>query len=83
MSFGRSVRDKFTLVLRSSQVGSLISSREYEKPVRTRLFSKSSSVCIFWFLMANGGGELFFIYKVSCSGMMNLKARFCSKLFTL
>ena len=39
--------DKFILVLGSPQVGSLISSREYEKSGGTTLFYKFIFVCIF------------------------------------
>ena len=38
LSFGRSVRAKFILVLESPQVGSLISSQEYTKSGRSPLF---------------------------------------------
>ena len=82
LSFGRSVRDKFILVLGSPYVDSLTSSREYKKPVRTHTFSMFNFVCIFWILMTNGGGKFLFAYRVSCSGV-KVKAGFCSELFTL
>ena len=75
--------DKFILVLGGPQVGSLRSSREYEKSGKTPLFSKLNYVCISLILIANGGGEFLLAYRVSCSGVMNFKDGFCGKLFTL
>ena len=83
LTFGRSVRDKFILVLVNPHVGSLIPSRAYEKTGRIPLFSKFNFVCIFFNLIANGGGEFLFAYRVFCSGVMNLKVGFCGKFFTL
>ena len=37
----------------------------------------------FWFLIAHGGGEVLFAYRTSFSGVMNVEAGFCSKVFTL
>ena len=82
-SFGRSVKDRFILVLGSLQVGSFISIREYERSGRTPYFSKLNFVCIFWILIANRRGEFLFAYMVSCSEVMNLNAGFCSKIFNL
>ena len=73
MSFGRSGTDNFILVLGSPQVVSSISRRDYAKSGRIHLFSKLIFVCIFWILAANGGGEFYFAYRVSCSGVMKLK----------
>ena len=61
----------------------MISSWEYEKFGRTLLFSKLNFVCIFWILIANGGEQFLFVYRASCSGVMKLRARCCSKLITL
>ena len=47
MFFGILFRDKFNLVLGNLKVGSFISSREYDKSGRTRLFSKFNFVCLF------------------------------------
>ena len=77
MSSGRSVRDKFILVLGSPRVGSLISSREYEKSGRTRLFLRSVLYVFLVFCF------FFFAYRVVCCGLMNPKAEFCSELFIL
>ena len=83
MSLGRSTRDKFIHVSGSPLIGSLITSREYEKSARTPFFSKFNFVFIYWILIANGEGELSFACRASCSGVMKLKTGFCSKLFTL
>ena len=83
LTFGRSVREKYILALGSPQVGSLISNREYEKSDRTHLFSRLHFVCNFWNLIANGWGEFLFAYRVSCSGVINLKVEICSKFSTL
>ena len=52
----------------------MIFPREYENSGRTPLFSMLNFVCLFWILIANGGG------RVTQSGVMNLQGGFCSKL---
>ena len=85
MSFlsGDQLLTGFLLVLGSPQEGSLICSREYEKSSRTHFFLSSILCVFFWILIANGDGEFLFANRVSCSGVMNLKAGICSKIFTL
>ena len=47
------------------------------------MFSKLKFVYVFWILNANREGEILFAYRTSFSGMMNLKAGFCSKISLL
>ena len=77
MSFGTSVSDKFILVLGSPQIGSLICNGECEKSGRAPSYFKFYFVRIFW------REEFLFAHRSFCSGVMNLKDEFCSKLFTL